>query len=379
MVEFTELSIYCSVCNVVVLSGRFYQPVQPALCQWKLVRESCEVRIKVSKRVSISWPYPIMGDASGEIVCDPQSHFLLGLFYQRENDMSTALEHWDKAAKKKHTDSSFFLGKLYVLNGDAKKAVALLRTAAEAGHCEAMYTLGETHQQGLFPKSSLRQALQWYEKCMEHDALQLHLQRLHMDTFPPFVINAHYNAAMIYLNPANKELYDLSMGLKLLRVAAKSGHAHALHRLGKMLLEGKQIERNVERGCAYIREAIDLNPSIKISSNTRKILEIVNVKKRNMAHDRVPASHPSPLRRNKRSNDDENSESILGEDDTDSIQDDELDEFKGVSMNASDHTPIPSDEDSFWKSSCCWSWSGRGSVDSRTKGDAGINDTKITT
>eukprot|EP00056_Hartaetosiga_gracilis_P002989 m.58739 g.58739 ORF g.58739 m.58739 type:complete len:410 (+) comp11280_c0_seq4:86-1315(+) len=357
VVEFTDTSIFCTYGVDLVISGQFYQPVKGPLCQWKMkrggAREHCEVRIKVPKRVSISWPYPILGDASDEIVCDPQSHFLLGLFYEKENDMDTAVEHWQKAAQKKHTEASFFLGKLCLLNRrEPKVAASLLKTAALSGHCEAMYTLGEAHQMGLFSVSSLKQALAWYEKCVEPETLRLYLSRLCVDTYPPFVINAHYNAAMIYLNPSNKDLYDAPMGVKLLKVAAKSGNAHALYRLGKILLDGKILERNLERACAYIQEAIDLNPSIKIPNKTRKILELVNAKKRNVSRDRVSASHPSPLRRNNKTI---NNSSAFNDEPFDDVGDDDdededEDDFRGFSINTADHTPIPTQETaSFWK------------------------------
>lgn len=221
-------------------------------------------------------------------------------------DLWNAKEYYEKAIALGNVDALYGLGKLYLDESfpehDAARAVMLLKKAAAQDHAYAQYTLGKLQFQGEVTEKNIHEAMRWLAKAAEagnsyaqyflgkallyseeipHDAargIQLlekaavqeniyahytlgkvfsdgeaapqdipkaiaHLEEAAKQGFSP----AQYRLAKLYLAESRTE-----EAVKWLERAVQDENQYAQYLLGKMLLFGQNIEKDVERGMALL-------------------------------------------------------------------------------------------------------------------------------
>ncbi len=224
-----------------------------------------------------------------------------------EKDLLKAKEYYEKAIALDNVDALYGLGKLYLDESfpehDAAKAVILLKKAASQDHTYAQYTLGKLLFQGEVTEKNIPEALQWLNKAAEagnayaqyflgkamlysedipHDAARG--IRLLEEAAAQENIYAHYTLGKVFadgeaapqdiaraithleeaakhgFSPAQYKLAKLLLAenrteeaVKWLEQAILDDNQYAQYLLGKMLLFGQYIEKDVERGMALLQ------------------------------------------------------------------------------------------------------------------------------
>ncbi len=106
----------------------------------------------------------------------PEAMWVLGQSYELglgvDENMETAIEYYDRGCALGHPGCLHSMGRFYLhgdyLIGDVEKGIAMCLESAELGWGPAMLTMGDCYQFGDGVPSSMKSAVEWYEKYLEH-------------------------------------------------------------------------------------------------------------------------------------------------------------------------------------------------------------------
>eukprot|EP01147_Barroeca_monosierra_P001564 gene1564-4712_t len=271
-VDIQEAWIACGVeGQSPTICGLLHQQVLPGKSGWRFEQnhEFSLVHVSLFKRVPISWTYPIKGDVNDELVCDAQSHVFLADFYSNENDLHSALLHWQAAAAKHHPDAHFCLAQIYRngchvrnINSNLEKCRYHLENAARLRHPEAMVMLGQLHQEGVLDDQDVTTALHWYNQSLQEDILGEFLRRTGSAKIPESCNIALYNSAAILLGSDDTEKHKIAFDC--LQRASSNGYARAMLKLAIMLITGDRLPKDMQTGCEYLLCAVQLDATLNV-------------------------------------------------------------------------------------------------------------------
>ena len=120
---------------------------------------------------AVKWAQKAADNGSGE------GCWILGLAYEHgrgvKEDLNLAIEYFEKGVNLGHAKCMGNLGAIY-MNGQVKgktkeDGFRLMRKAAELGDVHSMKNVGSCYQFGNGVEDSMRKAIYWYEKYLEHE------------------------------------------------------------------------------------------------------------------------------------------------------------------------------------------------------------------
>ena len=179
------------------------------------------------------------GDAPPPTSAGPDEQFLAGRAALAAADAATAARHFRAAAEAGHAGAAFALGVLHALGqgvpDDPAAALGWYRRAAATEGAAASYPLGVALEVGVPPWSDDTTERRWLER----------LSRLGEATNPLRVGSDYpFGAAGLVPDPAEAaQWYER---------AATGGHAMARYRLGRMLADGRGVERDLVRAHLWL-------------------------------------------------------------------------------------------------------------------------------
>ena len=120
---------------------------------------------------AVKWAKKAADNGSGE------GCWILGLAYEHgrsvEKDLGTAIKYFEKGVSLGHAKCMGNLGAIYMggkVRGKTKEdGFRLMKKAAELGDVHSMKNVGSCYQFGNGVEDSMRKAIYWYEKYLEHE------------------------------------------------------------------------------------------------------------------------------------------------------------------------------------------------------------------
>ena len=109
---------------------------------------------------------------------------------------------------------------------------------SKQGYVDAMYVLAEFYYQGYGTQKNTERALKWYRKAAKFNSG-----------------HAQFKAGVIYLKEG--EFQDAERGVKYLEKASENNLNAATHLLGLLYLEGKLVDKDIEKANSYLTKAYD--------------------------------------------------------------------------------------------------------------------------
>lgn len=180
---------------------------------------------------------------------DVESQVNLGLMFSADGrvlyDWAEASRWFRMAADQGDSTAQFMLG-LGELDRNPVEAMIWLQKAAEQGHAEAQYELGKLIESGDLADFDFDDALKWYEKAADQlwSAAFLRLGEIYSDKTRPIY---HEQIGMNYF-----ELYRLALCQH-----AEQGDPEAQYQWAMLLMNGRHVERDREKGLEWLRKAAE--------------------------------------------------------------------------------------------------------------------------
>lgn len=109
---------------------------------------------------------------------------------------------------------------------------------SKQGYVGAMYVLAEFYYQGYGTPQNTERALKWYRKASKFNSA-----------------HAQFKAGVIYLKEG--EFQDIERGIKYLKQASKNDFNAANHLLGLVYLEGKLVDKDIDKAQSYLTFSYD--------------------------------------------------------------------------------------------------------------------------
>lgn len=174
------------------------------------------------------------------------SAYSLAVLYRNgqgvEQNDETAFRYWKTAAEAGHAWSQYFLGMDYLsgerLPKDEDLGMKWLSKAAEQGLVEAMHNLSSYYIDRNTPEDD-KKAFEWIQKAAERNFAK-----------SQYAIGNFYK----YGIPSGT---DYAEAAKWYHLAAEQGEAMAMHELGLLYLDGRGVDRDPDKGIAYLCKALD--------------------------------------------------------------------------------------------------------------------------
>ena len=160
----------------------------------------------------------------------------------KEQDYTTAAQHWMPLAHNGNTEAQLELGKLYSKGRGVKKdpqiALNLFITAAEKNNERAMFEIGKAYETGAGVKKDTNKAKEWYQLAANNGYAR-----------------GHYNIGRLYeknkLNqPANIST-DTKTNIRNAVNAINSGHYSQAEYLGTLYQRGIGVPQNNQKALTY--------------------------------------------------------------------------------------------------------------------------------
>jgi len=231
-------SEYKAIMNV--WKGRFADPWLPFYKS--SIIEKNESRAKAFYRKAVDLDIERMTEAG-----DQYAQSCLGLMYRFgrgvDENNSTALEWYRKAAKQGHADAQNNLGWMY-RNGEGvdqndSTALEWFLKAAGQGHAHAQNSLGLMYANGRGVNKNDSTAVEWYRKAAEQG-----------------YANAQNNLGVMYANGRGVDKND-STAVFWYRKAAEQAHAGSQNNLGVMYENGQGVDQNDSTAVEWYRKAVE--------------------------------------------------------------------------------------------------------------------------
>lgn len=154
-------------------------------------------------------------------------------------DLMVAVAALKKAADAGSAEAQFRLGMMYA-NGDGvpldrKQGAELVSAAAGQGHAEAMLTMGWICANGFGVETDEQQAKAWYLRAAEQGSPK-----------------AQYTVATMYRFGQFGEERDAEQAVAWYLKAADQGVAPAQFALGRLLMDGKMVQKDEEAALQWL-------------------------------------------------------------------------------------------------------------------------------
>lgn len=208
---------------------------------------------------------------------DPESQFSLGLKYFRgegkKRDHNEAAKWFLKAARQNHDKSQFQLGIMYEkgigFKQDTAKARHWYKMAANSGLQVAKQALSDLKTNNLTRVESQQKnkvdSSNPASNVISHDNLNLDTdQLLSLKSKPIFPllknatngdIRAQYEIGLKFLSGNDGVEKNINQALKWLKVAANNEHTGARLKLGKLYLDGVDVDRDYRTAASWLEKA----------------------------------------------------------------------------------------------------------------------------
>ncbi len=136
--------------------------------------------------------------------------FQLAVCYEKNGDMSSALENYQKAGEAKNIEALLWLGKYFSKDGDVEKAIQCYSSAAELGENKALLSIALMYLSKRSPLYNESKGIEFMKKAAEAG-----------------VPSAQYNLGCCYANFKGATYsclpYNREMAIKWLRLAKNNG------------------------------------------------------------------------------------------------------------------------------------------------------------
>jgi TPR repeat protein len=169
--------------------------------------------------------------------------FQLGRAYYKNNDFSSALVQYRKAADQGYAIAQTNLGLMYeraeAVKKDDAEAVVWYRKAAEQGYLGAQFNLGNMYANGQGVAKDYGQAAEWYRKAADQGYAKAQSS-----------LGVRY-----YLGQGVPQ--DYAEAVKWFRKSADQGNADAQINLGLMYARGQSVPQNYAEALKWFRMAAD--------------------------------------------------------------------------------------------------------------------------
>lgn len=189
-----------------------------------------------------------------------------------KKDHNKTYELTKKAAEIKFPEAQNNLGFLYKSGiGTAKNnrlAIELFKESASAGFPPAIYNVGICYEEGVGTKENLIEAVNYFRKAanLGHVQSKIHLGNLYHKNDPTESLywyrlaadkgnpEGMYNVANAHLK-GRGAIFDYSVSFEYFSKAAQKDHLESTFIIGKMLIEGLGVQRNIPKGLELIKKA----------------------------------------------------------------------------------------------------------------------------
>ncbi|KAG2373138.1 hypothetical protein C9374_012870 [Naegleria lovaniensis] len=215
-----------------------------------------------------------------------EADFELGILYERGQDgigqdITKALDYFNKAAKSENSKSQLHLGQLYehghLVQQDISQALYWYEKAANNDNKHAQFLLGRMYEAGVHVNRDLEQALNWYDRAstnfnvvanLHKYLLQRNLQQYstltstHEDfDFSDEMINKYMDISEMATSDVASEVvphcsYSTYFNsLKWNEELAQKGNHFAQHNLGYLYWKGIGVEKHIQKALEYFETA----------------------------------------------------------------------------------------------------------------------------
>ena len=191
--------------------------------------------------------------------------------------------------------AQYYLGYIY-LNGlgttkDEKKAIEFFTIAANQGHGEAILNLGLAYYNGDGVEKDNEKAIDLFKQVLkkEYPYAGRYLANAYMNSNDPdkiqkaeqaYEISARYHDYESFYRLG--ELYesegDLGKAMRYYEYSATKGDCSLGYKLGMKYINGKGVEKNIIRGCAWLEIA-------NLNGNCEQVKETVSMLKKSMSRE----------------------------------------------------------------------------------------------
>ena len=169
--------------------------------------------------------------------------FDLGQSCYDNRNYEQAVEYYESAAMKGHSEAQYSLGCCYNygegVTKDLSEAARWYRKAAEQGHLEAQYELGHCYEFGHGVCQSYEEAAKWYRMSAEQG---------HID--------AQYMCGYFY-EQGQGVTKDRKIAFTWYRKAADNGNAEAQYKLGLYYESGEVVSKDMDEAIKLYRLAAE--------------------------------------------------------------------------------------------------------------------------
>lgn len=187
------------------------------------------------------------------------SQYMLGMTFLEgrgvNKDSATAISWFEKATKNDHIDSSYMLGKVYFEKQNYSIALDHLTKAAVADHAGAQLLLARMYSEEVnWTGKNPTQSQKWFESAANNDNMdaQYILNEKALTTCGSNSIEEKTESELGFFSnffgssntPSKEKAPDCNQTLESLKSAAMANHPNSQYLQGKILLEGKVIEKN---------------------------------------------------------------------------------------------------------------------------------------
>lgn len=171
----------------------------------------------------------------------------------KEGRLKEALEKFTVLAEQGHAMSQFIVGNMYDFGEsvprDYERAFLWYKKAAEQGHPDSEYNLGVFYADGKGTERNYEKAIEWFTKAANRGNQKAKQE----------VINLSHYLAEKYNNEAfdafdNQRVND---AIVLFELSAKYGNTNAYLNLGILFMQGKVVEKDIEKAKHYLSKAIE--------------------------------------------------------------------------------------------------------------------------
>lgn len=171
----------------------------------------------------------------------------------KEGQLKEALEKFTVLAEQGHVMSQFIVGNMYDFGEsvprDYGRAFLWYKKAAEQGHPDSEYNLGVFYADGKGTERNYEKAIEWFTKAANRGNQKAKQE----------VISLSHYLAEKYNNEGfdafdNQRVND---AIELFELSAKYGNTNAYLNLGILFMQGKVVEKDIEKAKHYLSKAIE--------------------------------------------------------------------------------------------------------------------------